>query len=184
MGRSSPREATLSPPPLSVRLSVTSRRSFAMLPLTSSRRCPPLLPPPPLRSPMSFPTVRSSPLETRDSDAPRLSSSHPSLVWRLAESTRPPTTPSCPEAPPCTPVLLTECRRRSPLLPHPPSRSRSLLPQRESTPSGSEDPSLLPSPPSSRCGSPSRSTTSAAQPLSTASASKYFHISVFYLLEF
>merc|ERR1712198_158628 len=53
MGRSSPREATLSPPPLSVRLSVTSRRSSATLPLTSSRRCPPLLPPPPLRSPMS-----------------------------------------------------------------------------------------------------------------------------------
>merc|ERR1712209_396045 len=201
MGRSSPREATLSPPLLSVRSSVTSRRSSAMLPLTSSRRCPPLLPPPPLRSPMSFPTVRSSPLETRDSDAPRLFSSHPSLVWRLAVSMRPPTTPSwsamltsertctptpsCPEAPPCTPVLLTECRRRSPLLLHPPSRSRSLLHQRESTLSGSEDPSLLPSPPSSRCGSPSRSTTSAAQPLSTASASKYSsYISVFYLLEF
>merc|ERR1719379_1932580 len=94
-------------------------------------------------------------------------------------------TPSCPEAPPCTPVLLTECRRRSPLLLHPPSRSRSLLHQRESTLSGSEDPSLLPSQPSSRCGSPSRSTTSAAQPLSTASASKYSsYISVFYLLEF
>merc|ERR1712114_54403 len=82
-------------------------------------------------------------------------------------------TPSCPEAPPCTPVLLTECRRRSPLLPHPPSRLRSLLHQRESTLSGSEDPSLLLSPPSSRCGSPSRNTTSAAQPLSTASASKH-----------
>merc|ERR1711923_324542 len=82
-------------------------------------------------------------------------------------------TPSCPEAPPCTPVLLTECRRRSLLLPHPPSRSRSLPHQRESTPSGSEDPSLLPSPPSSRCGSQSRSTTSAAQPLFTASASKH-----------
>merc|ERR1711931_390785 len=89
----------------------------------------------------------------------------------ISERTSMPT-PSCPEAPPCTPVLLTECRRRSPLLPHPPSRSRSLLHQRENTPSGSEDPSLLPSPPSSRCGSPSRSTTSAAQPLSTASASK------------
>merc|ERR1712106_266152 len=46
------------------------------------------------------------------------------------------------------------------------------LPQRESTPSGSEDPSLHPSPPFSRCGSPSRSTMSAAHPLSTASASK------------
>merc|ERR1712056_61530 len=33
-------------------------------------------------------------------------------------------------------------------------------------------PSWLPSPPSSRCGSPSRSTTSAAPPSSTASASK------------
>merc|ERR1712130_217744 len=69
-------------------------------------------------------------------------------------------TPSCPEAPPCTPVLLTVCRRRSP------------PPQRGGTPSGSEAPSWLPSPPSSRCGSPSRSTTSAAHPLSTASASK------------
>merc|ERR1712156_291385 len=64
-------------------------------------------------------------------------------------------TPSCPEAPPCTPVLLTVCRRRSPPWPPPPSRSRSSLP-----------------PPSSRCGSPSRSTTSAAPPSSTASASK------------
>merc|ERR550517_501912 len=51
-------------------------------------------------------------------------------------------------------------------------RSRSSLPLRGSTPSGSEAPSWLPSPPSSRCGSPSRSTTSAAHPLSTASASK------------
>merc|ERR1712173_358705 len=81
-------------------------------------------------------------------------------------------TPSCLEAPPCTLVLLTVCRRRSPLLLHPPSRSRSLLHQRGSTPSGSEDPSSLPSPPSNRCGSPSRSTMSAAHPLSTASASK------------
>merc|ERR1719411_115564 len=55
-----------------------------------------------------------------------------------------------------------------------PSRSRSLLLPRGSTPSGSEDPSWPPSPPSSRCGSPSRSTTSAAHPLSTASASKCF----------
>merc|ERR1739849_53522 len=71
-----------------------------------------------------------------------------------------------------TPVLPTECRRKSPLLLPPPSRSRSLLLPRGSTPYGSVAPSWLPSPPSSRCGSPSRSTTSAAHPLSTASASK------------
>merc|ERR1712099_145098 len=62
--------------------------------------------------------------------------------------------------------------RSLPLLP-PPLRSRSLLLLRGSTPSGSEAPSLLPSPPSSRCGSPSRSTTSAAPPSSTGSASKH-----------
>merc|ERR1712080_346709 len=58
----------------------------------------------------------------------------------------------------------------------PPLRSRSSLPQRGSTPSGSEDPSWLPCPPSSRCGSPSRSTTSAAPPSSTASASKLLQL--------
>merc|ERR1712123_314639 len=146
--RSSLSVATLSPPLLSARLSVTSRRSSAMLLLTLNRRCPLLLPPPPSRSLMSFLTARSSPLEMNVSVAPRLSSSHHSLEWKLVES------------------------RRSPLLPHPPSRSRSLLHQRGSTPSGSEDPSLLPCPPSSRCGSPSRSMMSAAHPLSTASASK------------
>merc|ERR1712018_346674 len=40
-------------------------------------------------------------------------------------------TPSCPEAPPCTPVLLTACRRRSPPWPPPPSRSRSSPPERK-----------------------------------------------------
>merc|ERR1711872_427344 len=54
-----------------------------------------------------------------------------------------------------------------------PSKARLLLPQRGSTLSGSEAPSLLPSPPSSRCGSPSRNMMSAAHPLSTASASKF-----------
>ena len=131
---------------------------------------------------------RSSPSVTNDSDAQKLFSNHLSWVWNLLVSTKLPTTPSwsvmltsartfmptpsCPEAPPCTPVLLTECRRRSPLLPHPPSRSRSLLHQRENTPSGSEDQSLLPSPPSNRCGSPNRSMMSVAQPSFTENASK------------
>merc|ERR1711955_139531 len=81
-------------------------------------------------------------------------------------------TPSCLEAPPCTLVSLTGCRRRSPPLLPPPSRSRSSLPLRGSTPYGSVAPSWPPCPPSSRCGSPSRSTTSADPLLSTASASK------------
>merc|ERR1711992_189922 len=79
---------------------------------------------------------------------------------------------SCLVVPPCILVLLTVCRRRSPPLLPPPSRSRLLLPLRESTLSGSEDLSCLPYPPSSRCGSPSRSTMSVAHPLSTGSASK------------
>lgn len=80
---------------------------------------------------------------------------------------------SCPEAPPCTLVLLIVCRRKSPPLPPQPSRSRSSLPPRGSTPYGSVDPSLPPSPPSNRCGSPRRNTTNPALESSTASASKY-----------
>merc|ERR1711893_558304 len=82
-------------------------------------------------------------------------------------------TPSCPVAPPCTLVLLIVCKRRSLLLLHPPLRSRSSLPLRGNTPSGSEDPSCLPFPPSNRCGSPSKNTMSAAHPLSTGSASNF-----------
>merc|ERR1712212_811043 len=66
----------------------------------------------------------------------------------------------------------TACRKRSPPWLLPPRRSRSSLPPRESTPSGSAAPSWLPSPPSRRCGSPSRSTTSLAPASSTANASK------------
>merc|ERR1712019_302008 len=64
--------------------------------------------------------------------------------------------------PPCSQVLLTVCRKRSRSSPH----------QRGNTPSGSEDPSWLPCPPSNRCGSPSRNTTNLAQPSSTENASK------------
>merc|ERR1712010_13852 len=51
-------------------------------------------------------------------------------------------------------------------------RSRSLLPPRGSTPSGSVAPSWLRSPPSSPCGSQRRSTTSPVPPSSTGSASR------------
>merc|ERR1719433_1254497 len=46
---------------------------------------------------------------------------------------------------------------------------------RGNTPYGSEDPSWLPSPPSNRCGSPSKNTTNAAHPLSTENASKCYN---------
>merc|ERR1711878_45887 len=83
-------------------------------------------------------------------------------------------TPSCLVAPPCTQVLPTECKRKSLPWLHPPSRSRLLLHLRGNPPYGSEDPSWLPSPPSNRCGSPSKNTTNAAHPLSTENASKLF----------
>merc|ERR1712055_1005999 len=81
-------------------------------------------------------------------------------------------TPSCLVAPPCTQVLLTECKRKSLPWLHPPSRSKSLHHLRGNTPYGSEDPSWLPSPPSNRYGSPSKNTTNAAHPLSTENAFK------------
>ena len=86
-------------------------------------------------------------------------------------------TPSCLEVPQCTQVSLTECKRKSLPWLHPPSKSRSLLHQKENTPYGSEDPSWLPSPPSNRCGSPSKNTTNAAHPLSTENAFKYYFLS-------
>merc|ERR1712109_251827 len=82
-------------------------------------------------------------------------------------------TPSCLEAPPCTPVLLIVCKRKSLPLLHPPLRSRSLLHLRGNTPSGLEDPSCLPSLPSNRCGSPSKNTMNAAHPLFTGNASNF-----------
>merc|ERR1711874_97685 len=60
----SPREATLSPPLPSVKLSVTSRRNSAMLPLTSNKKWQLPLPPPPWRNPMNCPMAKLSPLAT------------------------------------------------------------------------------------------------------------------------
>merc|ERR1712123_229744 len=83
---------------------------------------------------------------------------------------------SFPGEPPCTLVLLTGCKRRSLPLPH--QTLRSLHLQRESTLSGSVAPSWPPSPPSNRCGSPSRSTTSPALALSTENASKFLGFTI------
>lgn len=123
-----------------------------------------------------------------DSDALKLSSSHPSWEWKPVVSMRPPTTLSwsvtwtsvrtCTptlfslEVPPCTQVLLIGCRRRSPPLLPQQWRSRSLLPLRGNTPYGSEDQFWPLFPPSSRCGSQNRSTMSLVHPLCTGSASK------------
>ena len=79
---------------------------------------------------------------------------------------------SCLVAPPCTLVLLTECKKRLLLWLLPPSKSRSLLHQKGNTLSGSVAPSWLLSPPSNRCGSPSKNTMNAVHPLSTGNASK------------
>merc|ERR1719189_3266781 len=92
--RSSPREVTLSPPPLSVKLSVTSRKSSATLPLISNKKWQLPLPPPPWRNPMNCPMAKSSPLAMKDSVPQRPSSNLLSWVWSPAVSMRPPTTPS------------------------------------------------------------------------------------------
>ena len=130
-----------------------------------------------------------------DSDAQRLYSNHPSWEWNRPVSTRRLTTRSwsvtstsvriCTPTlssravPPCTPASPTACKRRSPPSPHPPWRSRSSPHQSESTLSGSVAPFLPPSPPSNRCGSQSKSTTSRAHPLSTENASRSHSLSQF-----
>jgi len=160
------REVTCSPPLLNGKLSVIWRRNLRMLPSTTSRslrlpRAAPLL-----RRTTSFLMVRSSPSELRDSVAQKSSSSLLSLEWKLLASTRLHTTQSwsvmwilericmvtlCSVVVPlCSLVLLTEWARRSPPLPQAAWRSRWLHHQRESTVSGLEDLSLLPSAPSSR----------------------------------
>merc|ERR1712168_36486 len=91
--------------------------------------------------------------------------------------------PSCLVVPLCTPVSPIVCRRRSPAWLLPPRRSRSSLLPRGNTPSGSVAPSWLLSPPSRRCGSPSRSTMRPDQELSTGNASrKFFWFSFIYFV--
>lgn len=80
------------------------------------------------------------------------------------------------EVPPCTLVLLTECRKK--LLPWLllQWKSRSLLPQKGNTQYGLVVQSWLLCLPSNKCGSPNRSTTNQAHLLCTESVSKYFDI--------
>merc|ERR1711935_1220446 len=59
-----------------------------------------------------------------------------------------------------------------------------IAPLRGNTPSGSEVPSCLPFPPSNRCGSPNKSTMSAAHPLSTGNASNFSTNLLMQLFEF
>lgn len=79
------------------------------------------------------------------------------------------------QVPPCTPVSPTECKKKSQLWPHRPSRSKSSLHQKGNTPYGSVVPSWPPCPPSNRCGSRNKNTTNQAQESSTVNVSKHFH---------
>merc|ERR1712141_394412 len=79
----------------------------------------------------------------------------------------------CLGAPPCTPVLLTVCKRKSLPWLLPPSRSRSLLPLKGNTLFGSEAPFWLHCPPSNKCGFQSKNTTNLVLALSTGNASKF-----------
>merc|ERR1711997_1128495 len=83
-----------SPPLPSVKLSVTSRRNSAMLPLTSNKKWQLPLPPPPWRNPMNCPMAKLSPLAMNVSVPQKPSSSHLSWEWNPAVSMRPPITPS------------------------------------------------------------------------------------------
>jgi len=136
---------------------------------------------------------RSSPSEMKGSVAQRHSSNHHSWEWKPLVSMRPHTTPSwsamstsvktctltlsCQEAPLCSLVLLIVCKRKSQLWLHQPWRSRSLLHQRGNTLYGLEDPSLLPFPPSNRCGSASKNMTNLDHQSSTGNASKFCAVS-------
>merc|ERR1719341_516371 len=74
-------------------------------------------------------------------------------------------------APQCIQVLLTECRKRSQLLHHQPSRSRSLLHLKENTLYGLVDPSWPLCPLSRLCGSLRKNMRNPVLELFTANAS-------------
>merc|ERR1712135_13606 len=151
MGRSLLKEDTPSSPPLNVKSSEMSRKSFATSPWTSNPRWPPPPPPPPSKRATNCQMDKSSPSETKDSVAQKPSSNHPSSVRIFTETT------SFPEVPPCTQVLPTECKRKSPVLPHPLSNP---------------------------CGSPRPTTMKLVHPLSTENASKFAVLLTLYRIFF
>merc|ERR1712154_252046 len=89
---------------------------------------------------------------------------------------------SCLEVPPCTLVLLTECKKKSLPWLHPPSKSRLLLLQKENTLYGLEVPFWLLSPLSSRCGSQNKNMTNVVHPLFTENAFKCFFTNQLFIL--
>ena len=170
--------------------------SCAMLLWTLNKRWQLLPLHPPSRRAMNCPMVRLSPSVTRGSGAQRPSSNPHSWEWNHAVSMKPPTTPSwnamltsgktstamlsCLVAPPCTLALPTACKRRSPTWLPPPWKSKSSLPQRGSTPYGSEAPSWLRFQPSNRCGSANKNTTNPAPPLFTENVSNSNNLQIFF----
>merc|ERR1712063_245856 len=89
-----PNVVTLSPPPLNVKSSEISKKNSHTLHLTLNKKCKLLHLPLLWKNPTNFLTDKSSPSETKDSDAQKLFSNHLSLVWNLLEFTKLPTTPS------------------------------------------------------------------------------------------
>merc|ERR1711879_45245 len=192
------KEVTLSSPPLNAKSSVTSKKNFATSPSTSNKKWPPLLLLLLSKNLMNSQMVKLSPLVTKDSVAQKPSSNHPSLVWNPLVFMKPLTTPSCsailisvkiftltmssPVVPLCTQVLLIVCKKKSPLLPHLPWRSRSSPHQNVNTLSGLVVPSLLPFLPSKLCGSLNKNTMKQDHPLSTENAFKYCVWNLFWFL--
>merc|ERR1711874_532587 len=77
---------------------------------------------------------------------------------------------------------LTECKRKSLLWLHPPSKSRSLLLQKENTLYGSEVPFWPLSQPSNRCGSQNKNMTNVVHQLFTENAFKCFLLNKIFIL--
>merc|ERR1712136_481417 len=73
---------------------VISRKNFAMLLSTSTKKWQPQHHPHPWKRATNFPMDKSSPLEMKDSELPRLSSNLPSSEWKPLVSMKPHTTPS------------------------------------------------------------------------------------------